>query len=61
MQPHPQERVDSKPEESPIAIIGAILAQGAVRQIDRQKRACKAIDPQNFSKPQKSEHSTTIG
>ncbi len=44
-----------------MAIIGAILAQGAIRYLDRQKRARKAIDPQNFSKPQKSEHSTTIG
>ena len=37
MQPHPQERLDSKPKTSPMAIIGAILAQGAIRCLDRQK------------------------
>ncbi len=61
VQSHPQEPIYTKPEPSPMAIIGAILAQGAIRYLDRQKRARKAIDPQNFSKPQKSEHSTTIG
>lgn len=38
MQSHPQERIDSRPEPSPMAIIGAILAQGAIRYLDRQKR-----------------------
>ena len=38
MQSHPQERIDSKSEPSPMAIIGAILAQGAIRFLDRQKR-----------------------
>lgn len=38
MQSHPQERIDSRPEPSPMAIIGAILAQGAIRFLDRQKR-----------------------
>ncbi len=38
MQSHPHERIDSKPELSPMAIIGAILAQGAIRFLDRQKR-----------------------
>ena len=38
MQSHPHERIDSKPEPSPMAIIGAILAQGAIRFLDRQKR-----------------------
>ena len=33
MQPHPQERIDSKPKTSPMAIIGAILAQGAIRHL----------------------------
>ena len=31
MQSHPQDRIDSKSEPSPMAIIGAILAQGAIR------------------------------
>jgi len=38
MQSHPQERIDSRTEPSPMAIIGAILAQGAIRFLDRQKR-----------------------
>jgi hypothetical protein len=38
MQTHAQKRIDSKPEPSPMAIIGAILAQGAIRWMDRQKR-----------------------
>ena len=38
MQSHPQDRIDSKSEPSPMAIIGAILAQGAIRYLDRQKR-----------------------
>ena len=38
MHSHPQERIDSKPEPSPMAIVGAILAQGAIRFLDRQKR-----------------------
>jgi hypothetical protein len=42
MQSHSQERIDSKSEPSPMAIIGAILAQGAIRWMDRQKREQKA-------------------
>ena len=38
MQSHPQERIDSKSEPSPMAIVGALLAQGAIRFLDRQKR-----------------------
>jgi hypothetical protein len=38
MQSSPQEQIDSRSEPSPMAIIGAILAQGAIRWIDRQKR-----------------------
>ena len=44
MQSHPQERNDSKPEPSPMAIIGAILAQGANRFLDRQKREQRAAE-----------------
>ena len=60
MQSHPQDRIASKSEPSPMAIIGAILAQGAIRYLDRQKRQSKAVDQKNFSEPQKSEHSKTI-
>ena len=42
MEPHPQERIDSNSEPSPMAIIGAILAQGAIRFLDRQKREQRA-------------------
>lgn len=42
MQSHPQDRIDSKPEPSPMAIIGAILAQGTIRYLDRQKREERA-------------------
>lgn len=38
MQSHSQDRIASKSEPSPMAIIGAILAQGAIRFLDRQKR-----------------------
>ena len=38
MQSQPQAQIDSRPEPSPMAIIGAILAQGAIRYLDRQKR-----------------------
>ncbi len=44
MQYHPQERIDSKSEPSPMAIIGAILAQGAIRFLDRQKRELRAAE-----------------
>ena len=37
MQSHPEERIDSRPEPGPMAIIGAILARGAIRFLDRQK------------------------
>ena len=30
MQSHPRDRIDSKSEPSPMAIIGAILAQGTL-------------------------------
>jgi hypothetical protein len=38
MQSSPQEQIDSRSEPSPMAIIGAILAQGAIRRMDRQRR-----------------------
>ena len=38
MQSSQHEQVDSRSETSPMAIIGAILAQGAIRFLDRQKR-----------------------
>ena len=38
MQSNSQEKINSKTEPSPMAIIGAILAQGAIRCLDRQKR-----------------------
>ena len=47
MQSHPQERIDSKSEPSPMAIIGAILAQGAIRHLDRQKREQRAAAKSN--------------
>ena len=49
MRPQPQVRIDSKSELSPMAIIDAFLAQGAIRFLDRQKReqraAQKSIGP----------------
>ena len=47
MQSHPQEPIYSKPKASPMAIIGAILAQGAIRYLDRQKREQRAADKIN--------------
>ena len=44
MQSHQQERIDLKLLPSPIAIIGAVLAQGAIRCLDRQKREHRAAD-----------------
>ncbi len=44
MQSHPQERIDSRREPSPMAIIGAILAQGAIRFFNRQKREQRAAE-----------------
>jgi hypothetical protein len=46
MQSHPQDRIDTKSEPSPMAIIGAILAQGAIRWMDRQKRehGCPSVN-----------------
>ena len=38
MIPSTQSRIESRREPSPMAIIGAILAQGAIRLLDRQKR-----------------------
>jgi len=48
MQSHPQDRIDSKLEPSPMAIIGAILAQGAIRYLDRQKRDRRVADKKKF-------------
>ena len=59
MQPHPQEQIDSKPEASPMAIIGAILAQGAIRCLDRQKR--EQLVAQKSSKVSASRLSTNPG
>lgn len=42
MQAHIQEEIDSSTEPNPMAIIGAILAQGAIRFLDRQKREQRA-------------------
>jgi len=44
MKTNPHERIDSKSEPSPMAIIGAILAQGAIRFVDRQKREQRAAE-----------------
>jgi hypothetical protein len=44
MKSHPQEQIDSRPEPSPMAIIGAILVQGAIRFLDRQKREQRAAE-----------------
>ena len=49
MQSHPQDRIDTKSEPSPMAIIGAILAQGAIRFLDRQKR--EQLVAKKISKP----------
>jgi hypothetical protein len=38
MQSRAQEQIDSRPAPSPMAIIGAILAQSAIRFLDRQKK-----------------------
>lgn len=52
MQAHTQEEIYSRSEPSPMAIIGAILAQGAIRWMDRQKKknrllkkAAKSLPP----------------
>ncbi len=42
MKAKPQARIDSSQTPSPMAIIGATLAQGAMRCLDRQKREQKA-------------------
>jgi hypothetical protein len=42
MQSHQQAQIDLSPEQSPMAIIGTILAQGAIRFLDRQKREQQA-------------------
>ena len=44
MQAHTQEEIYSRSEPSPMAIIGAILAQGAIRFLDRQKREQRAAE-----------------
>ena len=44
MQSHPQDRIDSKPEPSPMAIVVAILAQGAIGFLDRQKGEQRAAE-----------------
>ena len=38
MQSHPEERIDSRSEPGPMSIIGAILAQGAIRFLDPPQR-----------------------
>ena len=48
MQAHTQEQIDSRYEPSPMAIVGAVLAQGAIRLMDRQKRERQVT--QNSSK-----------
>jgi hypothetical protein len=42
MQASLQEQIDSRSEPSPMAIIGVILAQGAIRWLDKQKREQQA-------------------
>jgi hypothetical protein len=42
MQTLPQTQIDSRPEPSPMAIIDGVLAQGAIRYLDRQKREQRA-------------------
>lgn len=55
MQSDPQERINSKSEPSPMAIVGAILAQGAIRYIDRQKREQRAAQKSfNPAEPQQN-------
>ena len=59
MQAHTQEEIDSRSEPSPMAIIGAILAQGAIRWMDRQKREQQVA--QKSSKVSTSRLSTRPG
>ena len=59
MQAHTQEEIDSRTEPSPMAIIGAILAQGAIRWMDRQKRDQQVA--QKSSKVSASHLSTNPG
>ena len=59
MQAHTQEEIDSRTEPSPMAIIGAILAQGAIRFLDRQKR--EQMIAQKSSKVSSSPLSTGPG
>jgi len=59
MQAHTQEEIDSRTEPSPMAIIGAILAQGAIRWMDRQKRDQQVA--QKSSKVSASRLSTNPG
>jgi hypothetical protein len=47
MQSHPEDRIDSIPEPSPMAIAGAILAQRTIRHLDRQKNEQRATDKSN--------------
>lgn len=42
MQSHPQERIDRRPEPSPVATFGATLARNTIRLLDRQKREQRA-------------------
>jgi hypothetical protein len=44
MQSQPKAQIDLRPEPSPMAIIGAILAQGVIRFLDRQKREQRAAE-----------------
>ena len=59
MQAHTQEEIDSSTEPSPMSIIGAILAQGAIRWMDRQKRDQQVA--QKSSKVSASRLSTNPG
>lgn len=59
MQAEPQEKIDSRPQPSPMAIIGAILAQGAIRFLDRQKR--EQLVAQKSSETSASRLSTNPG
>ncbi len=59
MQAHTQEEIDSRTEPSPMAIIGAILAQGAIRWIDRQKREQKTTGQKIKQQVESNESSKT--
>jgi hypothetical protein len=58
MQAHTQEEVDSRTEPSPMAIIGAILAQGAIRWMDRQEREQIALEKKTSTSHRSLRHSS---